>query len=58
MAIWTVLIKTDEGYYLVWVAGIEPTPEKATLHRRMLGELSDSYGQELIASAKIQMLIQ
>lgn len=51
-------IKTGQGYYLVWLSGIEPTPERATLHRRMLGELSDSYGQELIASAKIQMLIR
>lgn len=51
-------IKTADGYYLVWVSGIESTPEKPTMHRRILGELSDGYSRELIASAKIEMVIK
>ena len=30
-------VKTDDGYYLVYVSGIEPTPDKPTVQRRMLG---------------------
>ena len=51
-------IKTRNGYYLVWLSGIEPQPERATLHRRLLGELSAEYSRELVKAAKVQMLIK
>ena len=51
-------IQNSDGYYLVWVSGIEPTPDRPTLHRRLLGELSESYSKALITTAKIQILIQ
>ena len=51
-------IRTDDGFYLVWVSGIEPAPERAVLHRRLLGELSQTYGQEFVAAARIEMAVQ
>jgi hypothetical protein len=49
-------IRTAEGYYLVWVAGLEPDPDKAVVQRRLLAELAEIYTQEMATKAKIEIV--
>jgi parvulin-like peptidyl-prolyl isomerase len=51
-------IKTDSGYYLVWMSGIEPEPSKSVIRKRMLSEMADRYNRDLYNAAKIEYKIK
>jgi PPIC-type PPIASE domain len=51
-------IKTERGYYLVWLSGIEPVPEASVIRKRMLGEMAERYNLELYENAKVEYKVE
>ena len=51
-------IRTKQGYFLVWVSGLEPEPHRSKIRSRLLGEMADRYNRELYEAAKIVIKVK
>jgi peptidyl-prolyl cis-trans isomerase C len=51
-------VRTKEGFWLVWVTGIEPEPDDDVILKGLRGQLSQEYLEELFKAAKIQMKVR
>lgn len=51
-------VRTEEGFWLVWVTGTEPEPADDLVLKRLRKQLAQDYVEELYKSADIQMKVR
>jgi parvulin-like peptidyl-prolyl isomerase len=54
----TAPVQTRDGFWLVFVTGLEPEPKEDVILRRLRGELSDEYLKQLYKAADVKLKVR